>query len=181
MSILEGHVPRAVVLIDGQNLRALERRLDKRFAYDSVSQWVQSKGMFLVSARYYTAVKHGIGEYAAVEKLLKWLSCHDWAVNVVQMREYHGNNGPVYRGSVDCAMTVDALEQAEVVDQLYIFSGNADLVPLAEGVRRLGCRVTAVSSGAANPSFVSQEFRSACDSFIEITEEPLFRAKDSNE
>jgi len=47
---------------------------------------------------------------------------------------------------MDIELTVDAMELADRVDQIVLFSGDGDFRSLVEAVQRRGVRVTVVST-----------------------------------
>jgi uncharacterized LabA/DUF88 family protein len=47
---------------------------------------------------------------------------------------------------MDIELAIDAMEQADVVDHLVIFSGDGDFTSLVEALQRKGRKVTVVSS-----------------------------------
>ena len=55
------------------------------------------------------------------------------------------------KGSMDVELAVNAMELAEHVDQIVLFSGDGDFRSLVEAVQRRGVRVTVVSTLASQP------------------------------
>jgi uncharacterized LabA/DUF88 family protein len=81
------------------------------------------------------------------------------------------------KDSTNIELAVDAMQLAEHVDQIVLFSGNGDFRSLVEAVQRRGVRVTVVST------FSADELRRQADSFINLLElKPLIdRILDNNE
>ena len=52
---------------------------------------------------------------------------------------------------MDIELAVDALELAEHVDQIVLFSGDGDFRSLVEALQRLGVRVTVISTISPAP------------------------------
>ncbi|MET4447569.1 hypothetical protein ABIB75_005870 [Bradyrhizobium sp. GM2.2] len=52
---------------------------------------------------------------------------------------------------MDIELAVDAMELAEHIDQMVLFSGDGDFRSLVEAVQRQGVRVTVVSTVATQP------------------------------
>ena len=65
---------------------------------------------------------------------------------------------------------VDALELAEHVDQIVLFSGDGDFRPLVEALQRRGVRVTVVSTISCQPPMVADELRRQADVFTDLME-----------
>jgi uncharacterized LabA/DUF88 family protein len=56
--------------------------------------------------------------------------------------------------SVGVDIAVDALEIARQIDHTFLFSGDGDLRSVVEAVKRMGVRVTVVSSIRTKPPMV---------------------------
>jgi len=65
-------------------------------------------------------------------------------------------------------LTVDALELADRIDHVVLFSGDGDLRALVEALQRRGVRVSVVSSIRASPPMIADELRRQADDFIEL-------------
>ncbi|MBV6659189.1 MAG: NYN domain-containing protein, partial [Devosiaceae bacterium] len=72
------------------------------------------------------------------------------------------------RPSLDVDLTVDAMELADEVNHIVLFSGDGNFRPLVESLQRRGRKVTVVSSLKTNPSMVSDELRRQADHFLEL-------------
>lgn len=169
-------VVRTAVFIDGPNLRATEHRLGRRFAYDQLKVWLEARGKYVTTMKYFTTLrKRQPDEYASVENLLRWLRCNGFVVKTITLREYDSDQGRVFRGSVATSIVAEAIEIADSVDELFILSGDADLAPLVEVAQRRGCRVT-VASTTDTVSMLSETLRAACDDTVDLSHaHDLFR------
>jgi uncharacterized LabA/DUF88 family protein len=67
-------------------------------------------------------------------------------------------------------IAVDAMELAEYVDQIVLFSGDGDFRALVEAVQRRGVHVTVVSSMSAKSPVVADELRRQADVFTDVSE-----------
>jgi len=74
------------------------------------------------------------------------------------------------KGNMDIELTVDAMETANHVDHIVLFSGDGDFRPLVEAVQRKGVRVSVVSTIRSQPPMISDELRRQADNFIELDE-----------
>ena len=54
------------------------------------------------------------------------------------------------------------------MDHIVLFSGDGDLRPLVEAIKRTGVRVSIVSTIRSQPSMISDELRRTADNFIEL-------------
>jgi uncharacterized LabA/DUF88 family protein len=71
---------------------------------------------------------------------------------------------------MDIELAVDAMELAEHVDQIVLFSGDGDFRPLVEAVQRRGVRVTVVSTILSQPPMIADELRRQADAFTDLAE-----------
>src|SRR5258707_10064677 len=65
-------------------------------------------------------------------------------------------------------LAVDALEIANQVDNITLFSGDGDFCSLLEAVQRRGVHVTVISSLRSKPPMIADELRRQADTFIEM-------------
>ena len=71
---------------------------------------------------------------------------------------------------MDVELAVDAMELAEHVDQIVLFSGDGDFRSLVGAVQRRGVRVTVVSTISSQPPMIADELRRQADVFNDLTE-----------
>ena len=71
---------------------------------------------------------------------------------------------------MDIELAVDAMELAEHVDQIVLFSGDGDFRSLVEAVQRRGVRVTVVSTISSQPPMIADELRRQADVFTDLVE-----------
>ena len=71
---------------------------------------------------------------------------------------------------MDIELAVDAMELAEHVDQMVLFSGDGDFRSLIEAVQRRGIRVTVVSTISSQPPMIADELRRQADVFMDLAE-----------
>jgi uncharacterized LabA/DUF88 family protein len=69
---------------------------------------------------------------------------------------------------MDIKLAVDAMELAEHMDQMILFSGDGDFRPLVEAMQRRGVHVTVVSTIASHPPMIADELRRQADAFIDL-------------
>ncbi len=101
----------------------------------------QSRGT-LVRAFYYTAIIED-QEYSSIRPLIDWLDYNGYTVVTKATKEFIDASGRrKVKGNMDIELAVDAMELAEHVDQIVLFSGDGDFRSLVEAVQRRGVRVT---------------------------------------
>jgi uncharacterized LabA/DUF88 family protein len=157
------------LFIDGANLYATAKALGFDVDYRRLLQEFQSRGM-LLRAFYYTAILED-QEYSSVRPLVDWLDYNGYTVVTKPTKEFVDAYGRrKLKGSMDVELAVDAMELAEHIDQLVLFSGDGDFRPLVEAVQRRGVRVTVVSTISSQPPMIADELRRQADLFIDLAE-----------
>ena len=71
---------------------------------------------------------------------------------------------------MDIELAVTAMEMAQHIDQMVLFSGDGDFRSLVEAVQRKGVRVSVVSTVATQPPMVADELRRQADEFVDLTQ-----------
>lgn len=74
------------------------------------------------------------------------------------------------KGNMDVELAVDAMNLAEQIDQLVLFSGDGAFRSLVEAVQRRGVRVTVVSTISSQPPMIADELRRQADVFTDLAE-----------
>jgi uncharacterized LabA/DUF88 family protein len=157
------------LLIDGANLYATSKTLGFDIDYKRLLKEFQSRGT-LLRAIYYTAIIED-QEYSSIRPLVDWLDYNGYTVVTKATKEFIDASGRrKVRGNMDIELTVDALELAEHVDQIVLFSGDGDFRPLVEALQRRGVRVTVVSTISCQPPMIADELRRQADVFTDLME-----------
>jgi uncharacterized LabA/DUF88 family protein len=74
------------------------------------------------------------------------------------------------KGSMDIELVVDAMELADRIGKMVLFSGNGDLRPLVEAMQRRGVNVTVISTIFTRPAMIADELRRQADIFTDLVE-----------
>ena len=74
------------------------------------------------------------------------------------------------KGNMDVELAVDAMDLAEKIDQMVLFSGDGAFRSLVEAVQRRGVRVTVVSTISSQPPMIADELRRQADVFTDLAE-----------
>jgi uncharacterized LabA/DUF88 family protein len=160
---------RLALFIDGSNLYAAARALQFDIDYKLLRQEFMRRGK-LVRAFYYTALLEG-EEYSPIRPLVDWLQYNGFTMVTKPAREFVDSQGRrKIKGNMDIELAVDALEMAEHVDHIVLFSGDGDFRPLVEAVQRKGVRVSVCSTVRSQPSMIADDLRRQADNFIELEE-----------
>lgn len=155
------------LFIDGANLYATAKSLGFDIDYKRLLKEFQSRGK-LVRAFYYTALVED-QEYSSIRPLIDWLDYNGFAVVTKPTKEFIDALGRrKVKGNMDIELAVDAMEMAEHIDHLVLFSGDGDFRSLVEAVQRKGVRVSVVSTNSTQPAMIADELRRQADEFIDL-------------
>ena len=157
------------LFIDGANLYATAKTLGFDIDYKRLLREFQSRG-YLLRAFYFTAVVED-QEYSSIRPLIDWLDYNGYTVVTKATKEFVDQTGRrKIKGSMDIELAVSAMEIAEHIDHMVLFSGDGDFRSMVEAVQRRGVRVTVVSTVTTQPPMVADELRRQADIFVDIVE-----------
>ncbi|NBB84196.1 MAG: NYN domain-containing protein [Alphaproteobacteria bacterium] len=160
---------RLALFIDGANLYSAARALGFDIDYKRLLELFAKKGR-LIRAFYYTTLFED-QEYSPIRPLIDWLDYNGYTMVTKPIKEFTDSQGRrKTKGSVDIDLAIDALEMADKVDHVLLFSGDGDFRKLVEAIQRRGVRVTVVSTIKAQPPMVADELRRQADNFIELND-----------
>jgi uncharacterized LabA/DUF88 family protein len=160
---------RLALFIDGSNLYAAARALGFDIDYKLLRSEFVRRGK-LVRAFYYTALLED-QEYSPIRPLVDWLDYNGFTMVTKPAKEFTDSMGRrKVKGNMDIELAVDAMEMADRIDHMVLFSGDGDFRPLVEGVQRKGVRVSVVSTIRSQPPMIADELRRQADNFIELDE-----------
>nr|WP_316653391.1 NYN domain-containing protein [uncultured Gellertiella sp.] len=156
------------LFIDGANLYAASKSLGFDIDYRKLLKAFQKRG-YLLRAYYYTALIED-QEYSSIRPLIDWLDYNGYKVITKPAKEFTDSMGRrKIKGNMDIELAIDAMEQAETVDHLVIFSGDGDFTTLVEALQRKGRKVSVVSTMATQPPMIADDLRRQADHFIDLT------------
>jgi uncharacterized LabA/DUF88 family protein len=157
------------IFIDGPNLYATTKTLGFDIDYKRLLNEFQSRGT-LLRALYYTAIIED-QEYSSLRPLIDWLDYNGFTVVTKATKEFVDANGRrKVKGNMDIELAVDAMELADRIDEMVLFSGDGDFRSLVEAMQRHGVRVTVISSIVTRPPMIADELRRQADVFTDLTE-----------
>jgi uncharacterized LabA/DUF88 family protein len=155
------------LFIDGANTYAAAKTLGFDIDYKRLLKEFQGRGV-LLRAFYYTAIIED-QEFLSIRPLIDWLGYNGFTVVTKTTKEFIDAGGRrKLKGNLDIELTVDAMELAEHVDEIVLFSGDGNFRSLVEAVQRRGVRVTVVSTVSSHPPMVADELRRQADVFIDL-------------
>jgi uncharacterized LabA/DUF88 family protein len=157
------------LFIDGANLHATAKTLGFDIDYKRLLKEFQSRGT-LLRAFYYTVIIED-QEFSSIRPLIDWLDYNGYTVITKPAKEFDDGEGHrKIKRNMHIELAVDAMELAEHVDQIVLFSGDGDFRSLVETVQRRGVHVTVVSSMSSQPPMIADELRRRADVFTDLVE-----------
>ena len=158
---------RTALFIDGANLYSAARSLNFDIDYRKLLDYFR-KNTYLKRAFYYTALMED-QEYSPIRPLIDWLDYNGFTMITKPTKEFTDATGRrKIKGNMDIELAVDAMEMAEHVDHIVLFSGDGDFRRLVEAIQRRGTRVTVISTIRTQPPMVADELRRQADHFIDL-------------
>jgi uncharacterized LabA/DUF88 family protein len=155
------------VFIDGANLYSAARSLGFDIDYKRLLALFNKKG-YLLRAYYYTALAED-QEYSTLRPLIDWLDYNGYTVVTKPLKEFYDQSGRrKLKGNMDIELVIDAMEMAEHVDHIVLFSGDGDFRRLAEALQRRGKKFSVVSTLQTQPPMIADDLRRQSDHFIEL-------------
>jgi uncharacterized LabA/DUF88 family protein len=159
---------RTALFVDGSNLYATAKALSFEIDYSRLLYLFRSRCQ-LVRALYYTAIAEE-QEYSSVRPLVDWLDYNGYTVITKPIKEYADGSGRrKVKGNMDIELAVDAMELAEYLDHIILFTGDGDFRSLVEALQHKGKRVSVVSTLETQPPMIADELRRQSDQFIELS------------
>ncbi len=160
---------RIALFIDGANLYATAKSLGFDIDYRRLLKEFQSRG-YLVRAYYYTALVED-QEYSSIRPLIDWLDYNGYKVVTKPVKEFTDAAGRrKVKGNMDIELAVDAMETADHINHMVLFSGDGDFRSLVEAVQRKGVKVSVVSTLTSHPPMIADDLRRQADVFIDLAD-----------
>ena len=160
---------RTALFIDGANLYATARALGFDIDYRRLLREFQDRGA-LLRAFYYTAIVED-QKYTSIRPLVDWLDYNGYTVVTKPTKEFVDAGGRrKVKGSMSIELAVNAMELADRIDAMVLFSGDGDYRPLLKAMQRRGVHVTVVSTLATQPAMVADELRRQADAFLDLAD-----------
>src|SRR5215813_2333148 len=167
MNIISDPSRKIALFIDGPNLHAAAKALGFDIDYRKLLAEFARRGQ-LLRALYYTTV-HEDQEYSSLRPLVDWLDYNGYTVVTKTVKEFVDAGGRrKMKGNMGIELAVDAMQLADHLGELVLFSGDGDFRSLVDAVQRGGVRVTVVSSLSTAPAMIADELRRQADTFIDL-------------
>jgi uncharacterized LabA/DUF88 family protein len=157
------------LFIDGANLYATARTIGLDVDYKRLLAEFQGRGSIVRAYCYLATIEDH--DAAAIRPLLDWLNYNGYTVVTKVATEFVDASGHRRaKGSMDIELVVDAMELADRIGKMVLFSGNGDLRPLVEAMQRRGVNVTVISTIFTRPAMIADELRRQADIFTDLVE-----------
>jgi uncharacterized LabA/DUF88 family protein len=158
---------KVALFIDGANLYATSKALGFDIDYKRLLQEFKAS-CYLLRAYYYTALIED-QEYSSIRPLIDWLDYNGYKVVTKPTKEFFDSTGRrKIKANMDIELAVDAMETADHVDHVVLFSGDGDFRRLVEALQRKGKRVTVVSTLQTQPPMIADDLRRQADLFVDL-------------
>jgi uncharacterized LabA/DUF88 family protein len=166
---MENHRGKIALFIDGANLHSTARALGFEIDFKRLLEAFEGRGT-LLRAFYYTAIIED-QEYCSVRPLLDWLDYNGYTVVTKPAKEFTDDTGRrKIKGNIEVELTVGAMNIAEHVDEIVLFSGDGNFRSLVAELQRRGTKITIVSTITTVPPMVADELRRQADEFIDLAD-----------
>jgi uncharacterized LabA/DUF88 family protein len=160
---------RLALFIDGSNLYSTAKALGFDIDYKLLRQEFMRRGK-LLRAFYYTALVES-EEYSPIRPLVDWLDYNGYTLVTKPAKEFTDSSGRrKVKGNMDIELSIDAMEMANHVEHIVLFSGDGDFRYLVQALQRKGVRVSVVSTIRSQPPMIADDLRRQADNFIELEE-----------
>lgn len=158
---------RIALFIDGANLYATAKALGFDIDYKRLLSLFRTKAQ-LVRALYYTALVED-QEYSSIRPLIDWLDYNGYTMVTKPVKEFTDSMGRrKFKGNMDIELTVDAMQLADHLDHVVLFSGDGDFKGLVAALQHKGKRVSVISTLQTQPPMVADDLRRQSDQFIDL-------------
>lgn len=164
------------LFIDGANLHATGKMLGFDVDYKRLLAEFESRGT-IVRAFYCTQLVED-QEYSSIRPLVDWLRYNGYTVVTKPAKEFvvDPDGRRRVKGDMHIELAVNAMELANHIDEMVLFSGDGDFRYLVQAVQRRGVRVAVASTISCQPAMIADGLRRQADVFIDLKElEPLIR------
>jgi uncharacterized LabA/DUF88 family protein len=171
---------KTILFIDGANLHATAKALGFDIDYRNLLGKFQGQSDFL-RAFYYTAVVED-QDFSPLRPLLDWLDYNGYIVVTKSAKGFVDAAGQrKIKGNMDVELSVDAMELADQIDQMILFSGDGDFRSLIEAIQRRGVRVIVISTMSTQPPMIADELRRQADVFLDLVDFKSRFGRDSSD
>ena len=166
---MENRRGKIALFIDGAKLHSTARALGFEIDFKKLLETFEGRGTLLRAFYYATIVEDQ--EYCSVRPLVDWLDYNGYTVVTKLAKEFTDDTGRrKIKGNIEVELAVGAMNIAEHVDEIVLFSGDGNFRSLVEALQRRGTRITIVSTIKSAPPMVADDLRRQADEFIDLAD-----------
>ena len=159
---------KTALFIDGANLHATVKALGFEIDYRQLLRAFVGHGT-LLRALYYTTIVEDDQQFSPLRPLTDWLDYNGYTVVTKPAKEFIDANGHrKVKGSMSVELAIDALELADYIDRMVLFSGDGGFCALVAAMQRRGVQVNVVSTISCQPPMIADELRRQADTFTDL-------------
>jgi uncharacterized LabA/DUF88 family protein len=156
---------RLAILIDGANFYGMLSELGFEIDFLRLLAFFRQKGK-LVRALYYSAHADA-EEESSLRQLVDWLAYNGFVLVTKPAKEFTNALGQRrIRSKMHVELAIDALQFADHVDHVILFTGDGAFRPLVAAIQLRGC----VVSVASTLHMTADELRRQADHFIDLAD-----------
>lgn len=156
---------KTALFIDGSNISAAAKSVGYEVDYKKLLP-AFDKDNSLLRAFYYTAVLPDEEGHVRMRPLIDFLEYNGYSLVTKQCKTFKDplTGLTKVKGNMDIEIAVDAMELADKLDFMVLFSGDGDFTRLVKAVQSKAVHVTVVSA----MDTVADELRRQADLFIDM-------------
>ena len=160
---------RTAVFIDGPNFHALAKAMQIDVDFKALGTYLRETYAPLLRIYYVTATAPDREGVDTLRPLVDWLSYNGFEMVTKPGKTFTAQDGSErFKGNMDVDLAVAAMEIADHVGRIVLFTGDGDFVPLVKALQRKGVVVEAWSD--LKSRMIADELRRAVDEYREIDE-----------
>tara|TARA_R110000787_G_scaffold27747_4_gene76466 strand:- start:2249 stop:2785 length:537 start_codon:yes stop_codon:yes gene_type:complete len=158
---------RTAIFIDGRNTFSAARSISLHIDFAALRTEIM-KVCKLITINYYVFTQPN-GEFDRSRGVYDWLEYNGFTVIQKEYRDYTDASGQTrIRGSFAVDITLDIVELSNRIEHIVLFSGDGDLSPVVQSMKRKGIRFTVVSTLKTNNPSISDNLRRVADNFMDL-------------
>ena len=107
--------------------------------------------------------------FASIRPLIDWLAYNGYTLVTKPTKAFTDATGRrKMKGNMDVDLAVDAMQLADALDHIVLFSGDGDFRSLVAALQEKGEQVTVVSTVETEPPMIADALRRQADHFVDL-------------
>lgn len=154
------------LVIDGQAINTAAKLNNVRIDWKKLQVEFAKRGA-VVRMSYVTTVREDGSGHIPNKPLIDFLDLNGFEVTAIEQRLSSHDGQDRLKGSATPSFIMKAVEMSDIVEHMVLFTGDGDLVPLVEFIKRKGVRVSVLST-LEEGGAIAEKLRRAADNFIDL-------------